>query len=131
MKETLLNIGLLILRFASGGLMAINHGWGKLSTFSENHDDFYDWMGLGPTVSLVLTVFAEFFCGLFVLLGIGTRIFAIPLFITMAVAFFAVHAGDPFGKREDSFQYMILFLTVILAGPGKFSLDQLLFKKLV
>lgn len=131
MKSTLSDIALLLLRVLAGGLMACNHGWGKLTGFDEGRADFYDWMGLGMTTSLVLAVFAEFFCGIFMALGLFTRFAAIPLIITMMVAIFGVHWGDPFKKLELPLIYMTMYIIVLLAGPGKFSLDNLFMKKLV
>lgn len=41
----------------------------------------------------------------------------------MLVAFMMVGAGQPFSERELPFIYLILFLLMFLAGPGKYSLD--------
>ena len=79
--------GLLILRMGAGLLMA-THGWSKLIGFSEKSGDFYNFMGLGDEISLALTVFAEFFCSMFLVLGIGTRLFLVPLIIVAVVIVF-------------------------------------------
>lgn len=120
--ERLQDAGLLILRVGAGGLMLGGHGWGKLQSFTLQ-TDFPDPLGIGSLPSLILTVFAEFFCALLLIPGLFTRLAALPLVITMMVAGLMVHASDPFAKKEKAFLYAVLYLAVALAGPGRFSVD--------
>ena len=90
---------------------------------------FGDPLGLGPEVSLVLAVFAEFFCSILVMLGIGTRLAVIPLMVTMSVAAFIAHGDDPFGRKELALMYLVSYAVLLLNGSGKFSVDQLLRKR--
>jgi len=123
-KPLATNLGLLLLRLASGGMMAYSHGWGKLQKMLGGDMSFADPIGVGEELSLILTVFAEFVCGIFIALGLFTRAALIPLIITMWVAVFIVHAQDPFGKQEFGLLYLIPYLTLYFTGPGKFSLDK-------
>ena len=118
------DLGLLLLRLASGGFMAYSHGWGKLQKLLSGDMGFADPIGIGEELSFVLTVFAEFLCGILVALGLFTRAALIPLMITMAVAVFIVHADDPFSKQEFGLLFLVPYVTLFLAGPGKFSLDK-------
>lgn len=117
--------GLLVMRVGSGLMMAFAHGWGKLSNFGELSGKFADPFGLGMTLSLSFTVLAEFFCALTVALGLFTRGTVIPLIITMATAAFIIHGDDPFGRKEKALLYVVIFLTLLLTGPGRYSLDQM------
>lgn len=123
-KPIATDLGLLFLRLASGGMMAYGHGWGKLQRMLGGDMGFADPIGIGEEVSLVLAVFAEFACGILVVLGLFTRAALIPLSITMLVAVFIIHADDPFGKQEFGLLYLIPYITLFLTGPGKFSLDK-------
>lgn len=116
------NFGMLLLRLAVGALM-INHGYGKLVHFAEMKSQFMNFLGLGQTFSLVLVVFAEFFCSVFLILGLFTRLSAIPLLITMAVALFKAHKGEVFGEGEMAALYIAAYLTILILGPGKISVD--------
>ncbi|HQW02973.1 MAG TPA: DoxX family protein [Saprospiraceae bacterium] len=116
--------GLLILRMGAGLLMA-THGWSKLMGFSEKSGDFYNFMGLGDEISLALTVFAEFFCSMFLVLGIGTRLFLVPLIIVAVVIVFVVHGPDPLGDKEHGILFLVPYITLMLTGPGKYSIDYL------
>ena len=108
--------------------MMIQHGLGKLKTFSVKANTWPDPIGIGHSASLSLTIFAEFFCAAFIILGLFTRLAAIPLVIAMGVALFFVHKGQFFGEGENAGLYLVCFLTILLAGPGKASLDRFIGK---
>jgi putative oxidoreductase len=117
------NAGMLLLRVFAGTTMLLSHGWGKLLRLLDGDTGFVDVMGIGELPSLLLTIFAEVFCALLVTLGLWTRFAALPLIITMAVAVFYVHAGDPFSKQELGLFYLVAYSTIFLLGPGKYSFD--------
>ena len=124
------NIALLILRVVIGVFM-LTHGWGKMENlFSGEPIQFPDPMGVGATVSLALAVFSEVLCSILLIIGLGTRFAAIPLLVTMLVAAFIVHLNDGFGKQEFALLYGVIYLTITIIGPGKYSLDYLIFKNL-
>lgn len=116
------NAAMLLFRFGIGVLM-INHGYGKLIHFSDMQNKFMNFLGLGTTVSLSMVVFAEFFCSLFLILGLFTRLAAIPLIITMCVALFQAHNAEIFGDGEKAALYLCGYLLILLLGPGKISVD--------
>jgi putative oxidoreductase len=127
-REALLrDAGLLILRLGVGLMMAFSHGLGKIQKlFAGGPYQWADPIGLGPGLSLALAGSAEFLGALMIALGLGTRIAAGPLAFTMLVAAFIVHADDPFKKKEFALLYLIPCLTLLLAGPGRWSFDALI-----
>ncbi len=128
MKELLNSVGLLILRVGIGGLMVTQHGWEKLMSFSANSSQFPDPLGVGPVASMALIVLAEFFCSAAIVIGLFTRLAAIPLFVGMIVAALMIHGTDPMAKKEMALLYVIPALTLIFTGPGKISADALIFR---
>lgn len=117
----------LVLRLIFGG-MFVYHGWGKI----ENYDVYvqgFDPIGLGKELSLILTIFGEFVCGIFIVLGLFTRLAVIPVLITMIVAFFVAHAKDDFMIKMLPFVYLFLCVVVFILGSGKYSLDAVIFDK--
>ena len=123
LKNNLINIGLLILRLGfSVGFMT--HGYDKLIRIFSGNYKFSDPIGIGSTLSLFLTAFAEFVAPIFLIIGFKTRLLSIFPIITMFVAFVISHDGDPFSKKEKSFIYLIAFITILFTGPGKYSIDK-------
>jgi putative oxidoreductase len=116
------NCSMFILRITMGALM-MAHGYSKLIGFQSIKPKFYDFLGLGSTTSLTLAIFAEFFCALFIIIGLFTRVVAIPLIITMTVALFKVHAMDFFDTGEKAALFLSGFLILLLCGPGRASVD--------
>jgi len=70
MNKTYSDLGLLLLRLGSGLLM-IPHGWGKAQwLFSGEPIDFFNFLGLGDTASLALTVGGELVAPVLIVLGL-------------------------------------------------------------
>jgi putative oxidoreductase len=123
------DIGLLLLRLVIGIMMLFNHGLPKLTKLMEAGDiSFPDPLGVGILMSLVLAIFSEVICSFFIILGLGTRIFSIPLLITMGVAVFMIHANDALKQKELGIIYLIAYLVLLIFGSGKFSIDKLIAK---
>lgn len=122
LRDTLTSVGLLLLRLGAGGFM-ITHGVPKLQKWEQISTKFHDPIGLGSPVALALAISAEIGAAALLALGAGTRLVAIPLIITMLVAAFDVHWADPFKKKELALMYLTCYVTLLLTGPGKFSVD--------
>ena len=119
-----LDISLLLLRLAFGGLMVINHGWGKLNKLLAGPPiKFADLFGLGSELCLQLAVVGEVLCAILIVLGLFTRIAAVPALITMLVAAFIVHGGDPLGDKEHALLFAVAYLVILILGPGRYSID--------
>ena len=121
------DLAALLLRILFGGLF-VYYGYNKLAAYDTILPQFGDLIGIGSKLSFNLVIFAEFFCGLFVLVGFLTRLSVIPIFITMVVAYFIAHAKDPFDVKAESFIFLCLSIVVFILGSGRYSIDQLLFR---
>lgn len=125
-----MSLSLLFLRLAVGLLM-LTHGYSKLMMLvAEGPVQFADPIGMGVTASLILVVFAEFFCSIFLILGLGTRFSVIPLLVTMLVAAFIIHANDPLNVKELALFYGAIYVFLFTTGAGRFSLDTWIQKKI-
>lgn len=124
------SIGLLIVRIIVGAFM-LTHGFGKLMILLDGaYAMFPDPLGIGASASLFLIVLAEFLCSIFLILGVATRLSSIPLLTGMLVAGLIVHGADPFASKELSLLYGSVYMMLIITGPGKYSIDQLIFNAL-
>lgn len=115
--------GLLLLRVTIGSMMLFGHGLPKLLEFSEKAATFADPLGVGSTTSLVLAIGGEVVASALVIVGLGTRLAAVPLLITMLVAALLVHADDPWARKEFALLYAVPAIVLMLTGPGRFALD--------
>ena len=66
--------------------------------------------------------------GILLALGLFTRIVCMLLMIVMLGVIFTMGGGDPFNS-EGAALFFLLFANFCFAGPGKFSLDYLLFDR--
>ena len=118
------DFGLLAVRLLSGGMM-LTHGIPKFDRlFGEGPVKFADPFGLGPEISLGLVLFAEVGCSLLVMAGFKTRWATLPLLFTMLMAAFYAHGSDPFSDKELSLLFFTVFLSVLISGGGRLSVDQ-------
>jgi putative oxidoreductase len=124
--ENLYSAGILAVRVAAGILM-MTHGYAKMINFSQMASAFPDPLGVGSEVSLSLIIGSEFFASIFLILGLFTRLALVPLIFGMSVAAFIIHGSDPMQVKELAFVYLFIYISLIISGPGKFSLDRLLY----
>jgi putative oxidoreductase len=122
------SLAVLVLRLSFGFLM-IPHGYDKLQEFLKgNSQDFPDPLHVSPMISHGLTVFAEFFCSILLVLGLFTRPALVILIGCMAIISFSIHGSDPLGDKEHAFLYLFAYVSVFLTGAGKYSIDSVFFK---
>lgn len=124
-NDAVINLWLLLLRVAGGGFM-LTHGIPKFLKLINGDLSFADPIGLGSTVSLLLVVFAEFLCSVLLIFGIGTRLATVPLIVTMSVAAFISHSGGPFQRKETALLYLLIFITLLVFGGGKYEAGKFL-----
>lgn len=124
-KSRKVNITLLVIRVGIALLM-LGHGIPKLQMLITGDIQFPGVMGMSPTISLALAVFAEFLCSILLLIGLLTRYAVIPLILTMLTAVLVIHGDDPFAKQELGILYLLVYLVLFVLGSGKLSFDAVL-----
>lgn len=133
------DLGLVLIRLMLGVLMAF-YGYEKLIHFNEMAaSDFWannvSFLGMKGATPLALTIFAELFCSVFLILGLFTRFSLIVLAFCMAYIFLVIfpmsiiEKGDNGYHFNDAFVYFIIYLGLFFTGPGKYSLDNKFFNK--
>ena len=126
---TFISVILLIVRVVFG-VMLMNHGIDKWANYQELSAVFPDPLGIGSPLSLGLAIFGELACSMAFIIGFLYRLAMIPMIFTMCVAFFIVHADDPFAVKELAFFYLVVFVLMYIVGPGKFAVDRWISKSL-
>ena len=120
--------GLLLLRVWLGLSMLLLHGMDKLKNFGGFVKMFGDNMHV-PAPLAAAAILAESVGAALVVIGFATRWAALGLASTMGVAFFVAHkavlapTAPPPGSGEIAFIYLGGFMAILLAGPGRWSVD--------
>jgi len=114
---------LLVLRLAFGLALALAHGLSKVSDLPKFTAGVAARGMPLPELLGPLAALSEFAGGLLLAVGLFTRPAALFVLVTMLVAAFHVHAADPFQKKELSLAYAFVAIVLLLAGPGRYSLD--------
>lgn len=112
-------------------------GWGKLGDLS-GPTKFFTELGIPfPAFNAVLVGCTETICGLLLLVGLASRLAAIPLIITLIVAYITADREALFSIFSDTdkfleatpFLFLLATFIIFAFGPGVFSLDYLIGKK--
>lgn len=125
------SVGLLLVRLVMG-IAFILHGWPKIQ-------NPFEWMGPDasmPAILLALAALAEFGGGIALILGFFTRLGSLGIAAVMVVAIGVVHVpqGHPFVSQgghswELAAIYLACAILLLLLGPGRYSLDAVVFVK--
>ena len=102
------------------------HGWMKLTHFSQMQAQFMNPLHIGVLPSLFFTVLAETLFALLLVIGLATRWAALVIAFEMVVAFTLVHKASFRGPMsgELAWMYLGIALTILIAGPGRYSVDR-------
>lgn len=115
------------------GFVFFQSGLGKLNNL-ERVTGYFASLGLpAPAFQAMLVGWTELIAGLLLILGLATRLAAIPLTIIMIVAIRTALTEDvtDFSSLAGSteFLYIVLMVWLMVAGPGKVALDTLVAKR--
>ena len=108
-------------------------GWGKVHNL-QGVAEYFAELGIpAPAFQATFVSYVELLGGSLVLLGLGTRLAALPLIGTMIVALMTAKAND-IASYSDligtiELCYAVVLVWLALAGGGKASIDHLLSRR--
>ena len=110
--------------------------YGPATMKLKNFNGIVDWftsMGMPlPKLNALLATGTETAGFILIFFGLATRIISIPLMVVMIVAITTVHLGNGFEAGNNGFEipvyYILMLFSLLIIGPGKFSLDALIKK---
>lgn len=127
----MLDLGLLVLRTVTGGLLFWLHGWDKAAGVWKFITAGQPWPFLAVVKTLGLPVagvfammatIAESACALLMVIGLLARWSAAAIVINMSVAiYFHLSRNE---RPEMAALYLGAALAVAMTGPGRYSLDE-------
>lgn len=122
-------IGPLVVRLVFGYFW-LETGIAKVQNLDGFTQRFVGWHIPYPAFSAGLSAWTELLGGLLIMLGLCTRLICIPMLVNMAVAVTLVVSSNLMGLDDyveaDEVVYSLIFFWLLMAGPGKASLDTLL-----
>ena len=111
------------------GLVFIGTGWGKLHTLPDVTEFFASLHIPAPGLNARIAASTEFFGGILLLVGLGTRLAALPMAFTMVIAILTAKRPEIDGLTTlvgfEEWSYLVFFLWLAVAGAGPLSLDRL------
>lgn len=123
MERVRLDLGLLFLRLGGAGLLLAVHGLPKALHFRQQLGLIEDPLHLGAWPTLGFAVFAEVLCPLLIALGWATRLACLPILGVLLIALLVVHPQWSLEEGQFGWLLLVLFGTLALTGPGRYSLE--------
>ncbi|KHA71904.1 LysR family transcriptional regulator [Pseudomonas chlororaphis] len=117
------DIGLLFLRVSGGMFLLWVHGLPKLLDFTAQLQLIEDPFHLGSHLTLILAIFAEVLCPLLIVAGLLARLACVPILFVLLVALLVVHPQWSVAEGQFGWLLLILFTTVLIAGPGRLAIS--------
>ena len=127
------DVALLVLRVWVGMTLFLRHGLEKLFGSSDASSQFPDPLHLGSHFSFIVATGSDGFLSILVAAGLATRWSALLVFSNIFVAWAFVVHFQFFAHGVSPGEAMVLYLggliTIVVAGPGRFSADAFLAKR--
>jgi putative oxidoreductase len=130
LQSPLANFGILFFRVAVGTELIVVHGLKKLGIGVPTPEVIPNPFGFPGAFNDFVAIAANVYLPVLVVLGLFTRLAAIPAMIVTATGYFIMHGNDSLIERDIPFMYSVAMLTIAMIGGGKYSLDGYLTKKL-
>ena len=112
------------------GYFWLETGWAKLHNLDAFVERFIGWGIPFPAFSATLSSLTDLIGGGLLMVGLLTRLTTIPMIINLVVAIALVVIKNVGGFDDfvelDEFVYILILFWLLMAGPGKVSLDTLI-----
>ena len=123
------NLAMLFFRvFVSLEMIGV-HGLKKVGIGVEHKENIPNPLNLPHELNDALAISANIFFPFMVFVGLCTRLATLPSLAVTMTGYFVVHAHDSLLEKDTPFIYSVCFLLILILGPGKYSIDNILTKK--
>jgi putative oxidoreductase len=120
------DLGLLFLRVCASVLVLIVHGLPKVEHYRREAAVIEDPFHFGKKLTIGFAIVAEVICPVLMIVGIATRLSALPIMVVSAIALLRVHPEWKLDQAQFAWMLLILFGTIAIAGPGRYALGAML-----
>jgi len=110
--------------------LIIAHGLKKIGVGVAEPEHVPNPLHLPQAFNDFFAITADLICPIFVILGLLLRLSVLPILAVTLTGYFIVHWHDPILQKDMPFMYSIAYLLILVLGPGKYSIDYFINKKL-
>lgn len=129
-KATTFHLVMLAFRVLVSIQLMTTHGLKKLGIGVEHAEVIPNPLGLPDHLNNIFATGANLFFPVLVIFGFLTRLASLPVLAVTMTGYFVLHWNDPLPEKDMPFMYSLAFLLILVLGPGKYSIDYLINKKL-
>jgi len=122
-NDRMQDLGLLFLRASGALFLLFVHGLPKLLDFKAQLALIEDPFHMGAALTLSMAIFAEVLCPLLILTGVLVRLACLPILFLLLVALVVVHSEWSVEQGQFGWLLIIIFTSVLIAGPGRLALN--------
>ncbi|AYZ35064.1 DoxX family protein [Chryseobacterium indologenes] len=130
LEGKLIHIALLIFRIALSLELIFAHGLKKLGIGVVEAEKVPNPLNLPEAFNSLFADSANLFFPVFVILGFLTRAAVLPILAVTLTGYFVLHWNDALLIKDTPFMYSLCYLFLLFVGPGKYSIDHYIIKKL-
>lgn len=109
--------------------LIVVHGFKKIGVGVKEAEHIPNPLHLPEMINNVFAISANIFFPFLVLIGFCTRAATLPILSVTLTGYFVLHWNDAALIRDTPFMYSIVFLLILIIGPGKYSIDNYIYKK--
>lgn len=129
LKHPLYNFAILFFRVAVATELIVVHGLKKIGVGGAAAEVIPNPLGFPEALNNFIAIAANVYLPVFIILGLFTRLTALPALAVTATGYFIMHGHDSAAVRDIPFMYCISLLMIVFLGAGRYSLDNYLSKK--
>lgn len=124
------HLTLLVFRIAVSVELMLAHGLKKIGVGVHEAEVVPNPLHLPQALNQLFAEAANLFFPVMVIIGLFTRLSVLPTLAVTLTGYFVVHLHDPVIEKDMPFMYSLAFLLLFSFGPGKYSIDYYINKKL-
>ncbi len=120
---------MLLFRLAVSLELIVVHGLKKVGVGVSTAELIPNPLHLPELLNQYFATGANLVAPLFIILGLFTRLAILPVLAVTLTGYFVLHLHDALLVKDVPFMYSIVFLLILVLGPGKYSVDYFIHKK--
>ncbi|MEO6549532.1 MAG: DoxX family protein [Ferruginibacter sp.] len=124
------NISMLVFRIIISLELMVVHGLKKVGVGVASAEHVPNPLNLPDALNQAFATSANLFFPVLVILGFLTRLSVLPILAVTLTGYFILHWNDALLVKDTPFMYSAVYLLILVLGPGKYSLDYFINKKM-